>query len=260
MFSQNRVSHQTWEIFPCNQFSWILNSTRNHTQLESSSKLYKEYMNFTSLRFSSPSICEYPSLEVVSSSTKKRFDPKQLLDFNMYLLAFQQAKNEEESPRNYGVMAHFLKPVKPVSQLPNLESHRFNLSQTNSGEQERFIIILELYPTIQEEYIRILTMHQIPHDKEDLIVWELSKTGCIHTLGNKSPTTKPSKLQRFGGITWFSRSPNMHQHSPEPTGSTKTSLAIFGVILGIICHQFPMALSKPSLQWFRPSLQHSRCS
>ncbi|KAF3507302.1 hypothetical protein F2Q69_00008220 [Brassica cretica] len=91
---------------------------------------YQEDMNFTNRRFSSPSICEHPSLEVVSSPMKKIFDPKQLMDFKMDLLAFQKAKNEEKSPRKYGVMVQLPKPVKPVLQLPNLESHRFNLSQT----------------------------------------------------------------------------------------------------------------------------------
>ncbi|KAF2610989.1 hypothetical protein F2Q70_00012637 [Brassica cretica] len=91
---------------------------------------YQEDMNFTNRRFSSPSICEHPSLEVVSSPMKKIFDPKKLMDFKMDLLAFQKDKNEEKSPRKYGVMVQLPKPVKPVLQLPNLESHRFNLSQT----------------------------------------------------------------------------------------------------------------------------------
>ncbi|KAF3583588.1 hypothetical protein F2Q69_00029861 [Brassica cretica] len=93
-------------------------------------------MNFTNRRFSSPSICEHPSLEVVSSPMKKLTDPKQLMDFNMDLLDFQQAKNEEKSPRKYGVMARLPKPIKPVLQLPNLESHRFNLSQTKKWRPE----------------------------------------------------------------------------------------------------------------------------
>ncbi|CAN7042141.1 unnamed protein product, partial [Brassica rapa subsp. trilocularis] len=45
----------------------------NHLQSYS----YQEDMNFTNPRFSNPSICEYPSLEVVSSPKKKRSDPKQ---------------------------------------------------------------------------------------------------------------------------------------------------------------------------------------
>ena len=98
----------------------------NHLQSYSDQK----DMNFTNRRFSSPSICEHPSLEVVSSPTKKRSDPKQSMEFKMDLLSFQQAKNEEKSPRKYGVMVQFSKPVNPVLQLPNLESHRFNLSQT----------------------------------------------------------------------------------------------------------------------------------
>ncbi|KAF3583202.1 hypothetical protein F2Q69_00029271 [Brassica cretica] len=90
----------------------------------------QEDTNFKNRRFSSPSICEYPSLEAVSRTMKKRSDPKKLMEFNMDLLYFHKANNEEKRPREYGVMAQFPKPVKPVLQLPNLESHRFNLSQT----------------------------------------------------------------------------------------------------------------------------------
>ncbi|KAL0688774.1 hypothetical protein Bca4012_088451 [Brassica carinata] len=87
-------------------------------------------MNFTNRRFSCPSICEHPSLEVVSSPTKKRSDPNQSMEFKIDLLSFQQSKNKEKSPQKYGVMAQFPKPVNPVLQLPNLESHRFNQLQT----------------------------------------------------------------------------------------------------------------------------------
>ncbi|CAN7093110.1 unnamed protein product, partial [Brassica rapa subsp. narinosa] len=45
----------------------------NHLQSYSD----QEDMNFTNRRFSNPSICEYPSLEVVSSPKKKRSDPNQ---------------------------------------------------------------------------------------------------------------------------------------------------------------------------------------
>ncbi|KAF3596569.1 hypothetical protein DY000_02021735 [Brassica cretica] len=105
-----------------------VNISWNHLQRYS----YQEDMNFTNRRFSNPSICEYLSLEVVSSPKKKRSDPNQSMDFNMDLLSLQQAKNEEKSPQKYGVMAHFPKPVKPVLHLPYLESQAFKLQQLYS--------------------------------------------------------------------------------------------------------------------------------
>ena len=116
----------------------------------------QEDMNFTNKRFSSPSIREHPSLEVASSQTKKHYDPNQSMDFNMDLLAFQKAKNEEKIPRKYGVMAEFSKPFKPVLQLPNLESHRFNLSQTKQqrpGEVSKHLKSISSDSGVFEEFL-----------------------------------------------------------------------------------------------------------
>ncbi|XP_056852000.1 uncharacterized protein LOC130501138 [Raphanus sativus] len=121
-------------------------------------------MNFINRRFLSPSICEGPSLEAVSSPMKKHSDPNQFMDFKVDLLAFQQLKNEEKSPWNYGVMAHFPKPVKPVLHLPYLESHRFNQSQTklwrpgetsnHSGDQYK-------HPGESDTFLQCTSIHQI---------------------------------------------------------------------------------------------------
>ncbi|KAG5382832.1 hypothetical protein IGI04_034302 [Brassica rapa subsp. trilocularis] len=124
----------------------------------------QEDMNFTNRRFSSPSICEHPSLEVVSSPTKKRSDPKQSMEFKMDLLSFQQAKNEEKSPRKYGVMVQFSKPVNPVLQLPNLESHRFNLSQTEKwrpGDVSKHLRSISNDPEGVEEFLPCTRAHMI---------------------------------------------------------------------------------------------------
>ena len=59
----------------------------------------QEDMYFTNQRFSNPSICEYPSLEFVSSPKKKRSDPKQNVYFKIDLLSSQQAQEEEKRPR-----------------------------------------------------------------------------------------------------------------------------------------------------------------
>ncbi|KAF3577343.1 hypothetical protein DY000_02031394 [Brassica cretica] len=121
-------------------------------------------MNFTNWRFSSPSICEHPSLEVVSSPTKKRSDQKQSMDFKMDLLYFQKSKNEEKILWKYGVMAQFPKPVKPVPQLPNLESHRFNLSQTKQwrpGEVSKHLRSISSDSEVVEEFLPCTRVHMI---------------------------------------------------------------------------------------------------
>ncbi|WZZ36418.1 hypothetical protein YC2023_019819 [Brassica napus] len=121
-------------------------------------------MNFINRRFSIPSICEYPSLEVVSNPTKKRYNPKKGMDFKKDLLAFQKAKNEEKIPRKYGVMAQFSKPVKPVLQLPNLESHRFNLSQTKQwlpGDVSKHLISISSDSGGVEEFLPCTKAHMI---------------------------------------------------------------------------------------------------
>ncbi|KAF8111863.1 hypothetical protein N665_0071s0003 [Sinapis alba] len=53
-------------------------------------KIYPEQkdMNFTNWRFASPSICEGPSLEAVSSPMKKESDPNQIMEVKMGFLAF----------------------------------------------------------------------------------------------------------------------------------------------------------------------------
>ncbi|KAF3518063.1 hypothetical protein DY000_02058443 [Brassica cretica] len=121
-------------------------------------------MNFTNRRFSNPSICEYPSLEVVPSPKKKRSDQNQSMEFNMDLLSLQKTKNEEKSLRKYGVMAHFPKPVKPVLQLPNLESRRFNLSQTKQwrpGEVYNHLRTISRDPGGVEDFLPCTKAHMI---------------------------------------------------------------------------------------------------
>ncbi|KAF2604790.1 hypothetical protein F2Q70_00025808 [Brassica cretica] len=64
-------------------------------------KIYldQEDTNFINRKFSTPSICEYPSLKAVSSPMKKSYVQEKLMEFKMDLLAFQKSKNEEKSPR-----------------------------------------------------------------------------------------------------------------------------------------------------------------
>ncbi|WZZ51331.1 hypothetical protein YC2023_051438 [Brassica napus] len=53
-----------------------------------------ESMNFTSQRFLSPSICEYPTLERDSSSNKERPEAKPIIGVNRSLSAFQKAQDQ----------------------------------------------------------------------------------------------------------------------------------------------------------------------
>ncbi|WZY86718.1 hypothetical protein YC2023_033102 [Brassica napus] len=61
----------------------------------------KEVMNFTSQRFLSLSICEYPTLEEDSSPMKKRPEAKPIIGVKRSLSAFQKDKDQEKCPRNY---------------------------------------------------------------------------------------------------------------------------------------------------------------
>ena len=94
----------------------------NHCQIYSD----QEDMNFTNWRFPNPSICEYPSLKVVSSLMNKRSDQTQLMD----IISFQQANNQEKIPRKYEVIAQSPKPAKPALHLPKLEDPGLTSNQT----------------------------------------------------------------------------------------------------------------------------------
>ncbi|KAF3512641.1 hypothetical protein F2Q69_00006713 [Brassica cretica] len=91
-------------------------------------------MNFTSQRFSSPSICEYPTLEGDLSSSKERPEENPIIGVSRSLSAFQKAQDQEKWPRNYEVMIQSPKPVKPVLHLPQLEVNRFNQLQTRNWQ------------------------------------------------------------------------------------------------------------------------------
>ncbi|KAG5375393.1 hypothetical protein IGI04_039989 [Brassica rapa subsp. trilocularis] len=156
--NQEDIVHET--NFPALYAQQGVNPNWNHHQRYSD----QEDMNFTNRRFSIPSICEYPNLEVVSSPTKKRSDPNQSLDIKKDLLAFQQAKNGKKSPRKYGVMINFSKPDRPVLHLPYLEAGWFNQLQTrhwrpgetsnHSGDQSK-------RPGESETFLQCTSIHQI---------------------------------------------------------------------------------------------------
>ncbi|XP_033139472.1 uncharacterized protein LOC117131450 [Brassica rapa] len=156
--NQEDIVHET--NFPAFYDQQGVNPNWNHHQRYSD----QEDMNFTNRRFSIPSICEYPSLDVVSSPKKKRSDPNQSLDIKKDLLSFQQAKNGKKSPRQYGVMINFSKPDKPVLHLPYLEADRFNQLQTrhwrpgetsnHSGDQSKL-------PGESETFLQCTSIHQI---------------------------------------------------------------------------------------------------
>ncbi|KAF3522945.1 hypothetical protein F2Q69_00045973 [Brassica cretica] len=100
----------------------------------------------------------------VSNPIKKLYDPNQSMDFKMDLIYFQQAKNGEKSPRKYGVMAQLRKPVNPVLQLSNLESHRFHLSLTKQwrpGEVSKHFRSISSDSGGVEEFLPCTKAHMI---------------------------------------------------------------------------------------------------
>ncbi|KAF2566442.1 hypothetical protein F2Q68_00026453 [Brassica cretica] len=90
----------------------------------------QEVMNFTSQRFPSPSIYEYPTLEGDFSSKKERPEPKPIIGFNRDPSDFQKAQCQEKWTRKSVVIIQSPKPAKPVLHLPQLEANRFNQLQT----------------------------------------------------------------------------------------------------------------------------------
>ena len=89
-------------------------------------------MNFTTQRFLSPSICEYPTLEGDLSSSTERTEAKPVMKFKRILSAFQKAKDQEKWTRKSEDMFNLPEPVKPVLHSPQLEANRFNQLQTRN--------------------------------------------------------------------------------------------------------------------------------
>ncbi|WZZ21044.1 hypothetical protein YC2023_122431 [Brassica napus] len=153
---------------------------------QSKIRMEQEVINFTSQRFSSPSICEYPTLDGDSSPRKERPEPKLIIGFKRSLTAFQKAQDQEKWPRNYEVMIQSPKPVKPVLHLPQLEANRFNQLQTRHwrpgdhlnqsgdilGVQEEFY---KFIPCTSNHWIRrILIYSNLPYlEQTDINVQQL---------------------------------------------------------------------------------------
>ncbi|KAG5397385.1 hypothetical protein IGI04_019199 [Brassica rapa subsp. trilocularis] len=126
----------------------------------------QEDTNFKNQRFASPPICEYPSLEAVSNPIKKRSDQNQLMEFNMDLLDFQKAKNEEKSQREYGVMAQFSKPVKPVLQTKQWRPGEVYKHLRSISSRIRRIYLWPHLPYLEPLAIKLqqLFSYQLKHD------------------------------------------------------------------------------------------------
>ncbi|KAG5397327.1 hypothetical protein IGI04_019141 [Brassica rapa subsp. trilocularis] len=159
-------------------------------------------------RFSSPSICEYQTLEGDSSPRKERPEPKPIIGLKRNLSAFQKAHYQEKWPRNYEVMIQSPKPVKPVLHLPQLEANRFNQLQTRhwrpgdhfnqSGDilrvQEEFC---KFIPCTSNHWIRrILIYSNLPYlEQTDINVQQLFSLQITHEIRTyKAPRKVPRKL------------------------------------------------------------------
>ncbi|KAF3540259.1 hypothetical protein F2Q69_00022025 [Brassica cretica] len=155
----------------------------------------QEVMNFTSQRFSSPSICEYPTLEGDSSQRKEHPEPKTIIGFKRDLSGFQKDQDQEKWPRNYEVMIQSPEPVKPVLHLPQLEANRFNQLQTRHwrpgdhfnqsgdilGVQEEFFMFI---PCTSNHWIRrILIYFNLPYlESQALKLHQLFFLQIMHDL------------------------------------------------------------------------------
>ncbi|KAF3578553.1 hypothetical protein DY000_02033300 [Brassica cretica] len=83
----------------------------------------QEVMNFTSQRFLSPSISEYPTLEEDSSPMKNRPEEKPII-------GFQKAQDQEKWPRILGVMINFPETAKPTSSMESLQPIQLGSTQS----------------------------------------------------------------------------------------------------------------------------------
>ncbi|WZY78627.1 hypothetical protein YC2023_025011 [Brassica napus] len=92
----------------------------------------QDVMNFTTQRFLSLSICEYPTLEGDLSPSKERPEANPVIKFKSILSAFQKAKAQEKWTRKSEDMFNLPEPVKPVLHSPQLEANRFNQLQTRN--------------------------------------------------------------------------------------------------------------------------------
>ncbi|WZY70051.1 hypothetical protein YC2023_002291 [Brassica napus] len=168
----------------------------------------QEVMNFTTQRFLSRSICEYPTLEGDLSSSKERPEAKLIIGVKRSLSAFQKAEDQEKWPRNYEVMIQSPKPVKPVLHLPQLETNRFNQLQTRHwrpgdhfnqsgdilGIQEEFY---KFIPCTSNHWIRrILIYSNLPYlEQTDINVQQLFPLQFRHDLSTLQAVKKvPRKL------------------------------------------------------------------
>ncbi|KAL0846995.1 hypothetical protein Bca101_020241 [Brassica carinata] len=121
-------------------------------------------INFTNRRFSRPSIREYQPLEEDLSPTKSRPEPKPILEVKRSLSAFHKAQDHEKWSRKLEDMINFPQPAKPVLHLPDLEYHRFNLSQTKTwrpGEVYNHLGSISNDPEGVEEFLLCTRAHMI---------------------------------------------------------------------------------------------------
>jgi len=158
----------------------------------------------------------------------------------MDLLYFQQAKNEEKSPRKYGVMAQFPKPVKPVLQLPNLESHRFNLSQTKQwrpGEVSKHLISISNDPEGVEEFLSCTRAHMI---RRILLFRNFPKLDAspLWRISDQRPSHQScSVLEAFLTCLRVLRCTSTHQSTQIQARSDLPSLELFLELLPINSQQ-----------------------
>ncbi|WZZ63740.1 hypothetical protein YC2023_075110 [Brassica napus] len=166
-------------------------------------------MNFTSQRFSSPSICEYPTLEGDLSSSKKQPEAKPIVGVKRSLSSLQKAQDQEKWPRNYEVMIQSPKPVNPVLHLPQFEANRFNQLQTRHWRpgdhfnQSGDILVVQedfckFIPCTSNHWIRrILIYSNLPPylEQTDINVQQLFSLQIRHEIRTYiAPRKVPRKL------------------------------------------------------------------
>ncbi|WZZ85931.1 LOW QUALITY PROTEIN: hypothetical protein YC2023_114510 [Brassica napus] len=206
MCTKHAVSYKPGEFKSRDNFNGLYTQEGVHP-IWNQSNIFteQEVMNFTSQRFSSPSICEYPTLEGDLSSSKEHPEAKPIIGVKRSLSAFQKAQDQEKWSRNYEVMIQSPKPVNPVLHLPQLEANRFNQLQTRHwrpgdhfnqsgdilGVQEEFC---KFIPCTSNHWImRILIYSNLPYlEQTDINLFSLQIRHEIRIY--QAPRKVPRKL------------------------------------------------------------------
>ncbi|WZZ36416.1 hypothetical protein YC2023_019817 [Brassica napus] len=159
------------------------------------------------------------------------------MDFKTDLLDFQKAKNEEKSPRKYGVMAQFSKPVKPVLQLPNLESHRevskhLRSISSDSGGVEEFLPCTKAHIDQEDLFMATLALFGVSSIQTPTALFSFISGRDQHLPNSKEDSKEAQLSLKTVQVQDYLSSPFASQ-IPTITPTASFRFYVFGVLCEI---------------------------